>query len=230
MIARQFLSLKFLVLFGSALLLCIVFAIAAKLFNKAAKTEKFSAGSFREPIGHLMTTIGVLLPLIIGAIAFLLDNDSIASMATLLSAAAILFVAFIVASWLTFALVSRSTDDDKIVLNFPKDWLYRAASGVVYTGLLCAVLFVAGYFLFEFHPSDKHDEQSAVRILIDRPAPRVGQDSASVKAQLGEAQGTANDGTQWVYRTDRSNLKIDFDAHGKVTRVTEESADGKNER
>jgi hypothetical protein len=230
MIARQFLSLKFLLLFGIALLLCIVFAMAAKLFNAQEKTEKFSAGSFREPIGHLMTTIGVLVPLIIGAIAFLLDNGAVASMATLLSAVAILFVAFIVASWLTFSLVSRSTPDDQIELKFPKDWPYRAASGVVYTGLICGVLLVAGYFLFEFRPADRREERSAARILLERPVPRVGQERASVRAQLGEAQGTLDAGTRWIYRTDRSTLKIDFDNEGKVLRVTEEGGHGQDER
>ncbi|HET9863665.1 MAG TPA: hypothetical protein VFP37_09510 [Steroidobacteraceae bacterium] len=230
MIARQFLSLKFLLLFGIACAICIIFTVAAKRYNAATKTEKFSAGSFREPIGHLMTTIGVLLPLIIGAVAFLMDHGAVASMATLLSAVAILFVAFIVGSWLTFALVSRSTDDDKIELKFPQDWGYRAASGVVYTGLICGVLLVAGYFLFEFRPADKGEERSAVRILVERPVPRVGQDLTSVRAQLGEAQSTSNGGTQWVYRTDRSTLRIDFDGAGRVLRVTEEGGDGQNER
>jgi hypothetical protein len=217
-------------LFGIALLLCIVFAVAAKRFNAKDKTEKFSAGSFREPIGHLMTTVGVLVPLIIGAIAFLMDNGAVASMATLLSAVAFLFVEFIVASWLTFALVSRSTPDDQIELEFPKVWPYRAASGVVYTGLICGVLLVAGYFLFEFRPADKRDERSAARILVERALPRVGQERAGVRAQLGEASGTSNEGTRWTYRTDRSTLKIDFDTEGRVLRVTEEGADGQDER
>lgn len=229
MIAREFLSLKFLLLFGSALLLCIVFAVAAKIFNKATKTEKFSAGSFREPIGHLMTTLGVLVPLVIGGIALLMDNGGVASLATLLSAAAILFVAFIVASWLTFSLVSRSTPDDQIELKFPKGWPYRAASGVVYTGLLCGVLLVAGYFLFEFRPANKPGEQSAARILVERPVPRVGQDLANVRSQLGDAQSTSREGAQWIYKTDRSTLKVDFGTGGKVVRVTEEGSHGQDE-
>jgi hypothetical protein len=151
-------------------------------------------------------------------------------MATLLSAVAILFVAFIVASWLTFSLVSRSTPDDQIELTFPKDWPYRAASGVVYTGLICGVLLVAGYFLFEFRPADKRDERPAARILVERAVPRVGQERVSVGAQLGEAQRISNEGSQWVYRTDRSILKIDFDPEGRVLRVTEEGGHGQDER
>jgi hypothetical protein len=230
MIAREFLSLKFLLLFGASLLLCVIFAVAAKLFNNETKTEKFPAGSFREPIGHLMTTIGVLIPLVIGGMAVLLDGGDVASMSTLLSAAAILFIAFIVASWLTFSLVSRSTDDDKIELKFPADWPYRAASGVVYTGLICGVLLVAEFFLFEFRPANTHEAQSAARILIERPVPRVGQELASVRSQLGEAQSMVQDGSQWIYRTDRSTLKIDFDKTGKVMRVIEEGSHGQDEQ
>jgi hypothetical protein len=222
MIYQQVLTLRFLVFLGIYLGICVVFALAARHYNRAVKKIKFSAGSFREPISHLMSAIGVLVPLVIGAMAYLVNRDAADSLATLMSASGILFLAFLCASWLTFALVSRSTDDDKIELEFPGDWYYRAASGVVYTGLVCGVLLVAGFFLFEFRATNHADTHNGVRILIERAAPRVGLDRMSVRSQLGEAQSVSNDGSTWTYTTDRSNLKIEFDAQGAVTRIIEE--------
>ena len=63
MIARQFLSWQFGLTFGAALLLAGAFALAARHYNKTGN-KTFSAGSFREPIGYLMSAIGVLVPLI----------------------------------------------------------------------------------------------------------------------------------------------------------------------
>ena len=219
MIARQFLSWQFGLTFGAALLLAGAFALAARHYNKTGN-KTFSAGSFREPIGYLMSAIGVLVPLIVGGIAYLYARDASAAYTMLLSAAAVLFVAFIVASWLTFSLVSRSTEDDKITLHFPKDWPYRAAAGVVYAGLVTGVLYVAWFFLVDFTPGAAPPPPGAA-LLIERAAPRVGQTREQVQSALGAPLSCRQRAAPWCYRTDRSTLAIEFDAQGTVQRITE---------
>ena len=222
MLAQQFSTRQFIVSFIVALVIAGIFAFAARHYNQSVKTQKFSAGSFREPIGYLMGAIGFIVPLIVSAMAYLFEKDPDASYALLLSATAVLFIAFIVASWLTFALASRATDDDKIVLTFPKDWPYRAASGVVYVALVLGVLYVAWFFLVDFHRAPPALASSAPPILIERAAPRVGLTRATVLAQLGEPSTQAAAGRLWRYRAAHSSLSVEFDEHGSVSRVTEE--------
>ncbi len=222
MIAEQFLSWRFASSFVLALAIALSFTIAARHYNKTAKTQKFSASAIREPIGYMMSAIGVLVPLIAGGIAYLFNRDAAASYTLLLSAAAVLFVTFIVASWLTFSLTSRATDDDKIELTFPKDWPYRAASGVIYVGMVVGVLYVAWFFLVDFRAGAATHEAAAAPILLERAAPRIGQSRDAVRAQLGVPVTQEADGRVWRYRTDRSRLAVEFDGQGNALRITEE--------
>jgi len=221
MLAKEFLTWTFGASFAIGLLAMLVFALAAKHYNKTGEVE-VASGSFREPIAYMMSALGVLVPLLIAAIAYLKDEGAATNIGFLLSAAVVLSIAFAVASWLTFSLASRSTPQDTIKLKYPEDWLYKAAPGVVYIGLLVGFIYVAIHFLVLYRTPDQAAASKAAPVLIQRPAPRVGLLRSEVRDQLGEANGVSDAGNTWSYKTDRSTLKVVFDEHDRVIRVTEE--------
>lgn len=221
MLAEQLLTKSFWIPLAIGLLVALVFSLAAKHYNRSGEL-KVAAASFREPIGHMMSALGVLVPLLIGAIAYLFDKGAVASVGLLLSAACLLFIAFGVASWLIFALPSRSAHDDSVTLTYPQDWPYKAASGLVYIGLLTGFIYVAIYFLVFFRAPERSAPVNSAPVLVQRAAPRVGQTRSEVRSQLGEAEQITDGGSTWHYRTDRSRLVITFDARDLVMRITEE--------
>ncbi len=220
MLAEQLLSGRFGWSGAIALLVMVVFAGAARYYNPSGQ-KTVPADAFRAPVSHLLSSLGILVPAVIGTLGFLFDRDPDAPFGFLFAAAAVWLVGFLVLTWLTFAIISRSNANNAVVLDFPKDWFYLAASGIGYASLLLGIAFFCLFFLLEFRPTSARKTVAAGKFLVERPAPRVGETADTVSASLGQPIARSADDRQWTYRTDRSTLTVTFDAAHRAVAVRE---------
>lgn len=220
MLAEQLLSGRFGWSGGIALLVMGMYAAAARHYNRSGQ-KTVPTDAFRAPVSHLLSSLGILVPIVIGTLGFLFERDPEATFGFLLAAAAVWLVGFLVLTWLTFAIISRSNANNAVVLNFPDDWHYLAAPGIGYASLLLGITFFCLFFLVEFRPTSAPKTVAAGKFLVERPAPRVGETADTVSASLGQPIARSADDRQWTYRTDRSTLTVTFDAAHRAVAVRE---------
>ena|ERR1700733_10309488 len=209
---------------GIPIVVGIIFAFAARYYNKNVASRTLSPEYFRAPSNYVVTVGGVAFPLI-GAILALQQPERMGPLgrSLLVSGLLLFFLALLIGAWLTYAIISKAVND-KVVLTMPQDWLYSAALGLSYVFLIGGLFDCFGYFAFglsEEHPSITTASTSAGNTLVVRPRARIGQSKDELSTALGSPEAKNGAGA-WIYQTNNSTIRIRFGADGRIDAITEE--------
>lgn len=172
-------------------------------------------GFFTSAVNNVILIIAVAVPVLVGLLSYLSTKAPLVNYSSMYAAITFLFLALVVAVWLTFAILKKATDEEKITLSFPKDRRFITAMGLLYAFIVTGLVYFAHFFLFDLPAPSR---ANAGMILLARPKAQVGQTREEIERMWGRPNST---GTMVEYKTLNSSIRLVFDASGRLEKTDE---------
>lgn len=211
------------ILVGGAL--CVGIYLASRHHNRAGVTKTFQAELFRAPTANVLTTLGLLVPVMIGLLAYLFERNPLAPFSFLAAAISFCLVALVVSVWESFALISvplTGANKDQIELTFSKDRPLVTSLGIMYTSLLLSICYLCCFLLFEMGAVAGPSQAgvAGAGVYVGRPHLLLGTSRAAVTNTWGQPFKSDTQTGSWTYITANAVVTLAFDPAGNLMTVT----------